>query len=570
MLTFCSLALLIGSAATVAEDAMDCRFTVCGVTHQFPDRRIDWSFNPTYNGYSEWPWQFARMNFLPDLAKHYRETGNERAAQAFVDIVGGFIDAVPPPPPRTSPYVTKSWRTIDTGLRASNWVASYFSFTNSPAMTAEFRFKVLRSLEDHLRRLEKPMTSNNWRIIELSGIVDITLAFSTVSRAAERRAVAERELADVLVRQLYPDGFHFELSPGYHGILDTLYSGLAMHYRHFGVAPPEFLEKGIELAFELYPHIARPDRFLPCINDSGRESIVQRMKTAARIFPDRKDYLWFATDGFSGARPDYLSYAFPYSGAVVFRDSWERDAVWGYVDMSPFGYGHQHEDKLNFLLFAYGKEMLCEGGNYAYDNSEMRQYVLSTRAHNTIRIDGKDQNARRSWEWKDEMLHQRSDLTFSTTPEKDVAVSDYALGYGEGDDYENAVTHRRTVEFVKNRGVPFFRITDRLAAKDRKVHSYEQIWHLETCELDISDGAFTADYGDGVRLEAKFRSENGRLVDMIGVKTPNLQGWMPVLPAGPHEHRPIHTPILKGSFKGETTLLAVFLPVRSGRSAEGP
>ena len=168
------------------------------------------------------------------------------------------------------------------------------------------------------------------------------------------------------------------------------------------------------------------------------------------------------------------------------------------------------------------------------------------------------------------MLHQRSDLTFSTTPEKDVAVSDYALGYGEGDDYENAVTHRRTVEFVKNRGVPFFRITDRLAAKDRKAHSYEQIWHLETCELDISDGAFTADYGDGVRLEAKFRSENGRLVDMIGVKTPNLQGWMPVLPAGPHEHRPIHTPILKGSFKGETTLLAVFLPVRSGRSAEGP
>ena len=35
--------------------------------------------------------------------------------------------------------------------------------------------------------------------------------------------------------------------------------------------------------------------------------------------------------------------------------------------------------------------------NYAYDTSEMRKYVLSTRAHNTIRIDGKDQNTRRSW-----------------------------------------------------------------------------------------------------------------------------------------------------------------------------
>lgn len=41
MLTLCSLALLIGSAATVAEDAMECRFTVCGVTYQFPSRGFE-------------------------------------------------------------------------------------------------------------------------------------------------------------------------------------------------------------------------------------------------------------------------------------------------------------------------------------------------------------------------------------------------------------------------------------------------------------------------------------------------------------------------------------------------
>ena len=565
MISLVASILLIGSVTSVARNTMDYRFTVCGVPYQFKDHKIDWEFNPTYNGYREWPWQFARMNFLPDLAAYYRKTGDEKAAQTFVDIVGGFIDTALPPPPDAPHGATKSWRTLDTGLRATRWVESYFAFTNSPALTADFRAKFFRSLEDHLRRLEPSKTSNNWRIMELRGLVEITLAFPDVARAEERRAAAERELAGMLKKQLYPDGFQFELSTGYHIILDNDYSCLARRYRQFGRTPPDFFEKGIELAFELYPHITRPDRMLPKINDSGAHSVVPRMEAAAALYPHRQDFLWFATDGKKGRAPDYLSYAFPYSGAVVFRDSWSRDAVWGYVDMSPFGRGHQHEDKLNFLLFAYGKEMLCEGGNYAYDTSEMRKYVISTRAHNTIRIDGKDQNARRSWVWTDDKLHQKADLTFSTTPGKDVATSSFALGYGKDKDYDDSVVHTRTVEFVKDRGMPFFRVTDELRAKDTKEHAYEQMWHLEKCEFTLADDAFTADFGDGVTLEAKSRSANGKFVDMIGTKEPVLQGWMPISPPGPHEHRPVHTPVLKGTFAGSTTITTVFLPKKKGQ-----
>ena len=57
------------------------------------------------------------------------------------------------------------------------------------------------------------------------------------------------------------------------------------------------------------------------------------------------------------------------------------------------------------------------------------------------------------------------------------------------------------------------------------------------------------------------RSENGKFVDMIGTKKPYYQGWMPVDPPGPHEHRPIHTPVLKGTFKGSATIITVFRPL---------
>ena len=546
---------------SVARDAMNGRFTVCGVPHQFRGGKIDWSFNPTYNNYSEWPWQFARMSFLRDLADTYAQTKDEKAAEAYVSIVSGFIDTVPPPGPKVGPGATKSWRTIDTGLRATAWADTYFTMTNSPAVTDAFKAKFFRSLEDHLRRLEPRRVSNNWRIMELRGLVDVTLAFPSVARAEERRRLAEEELAWVLRQQLYPDGFQFELSTGYHTILDGDYAALAQRYRQFGRTPPAFLEQGIELAFELYPHLTRPDRRLPALNDAGMTPIVRKMRTASALFPQRADFRWFATDGREGAPPDYLSYAFPYSGAVVFRTSWTRDAIWAYVDMSPFGYSHQHEDKLNFLLHAYGTEMLCEGGCYAYDTSDMRKYVLSTRSHNTVRIDAKDQNARKSWKWTDDMLNRKADLAFSTTPAKDVARASYALGYGNGRrECDDSVVHTRTVEFVKDAEPPYFRVTDELTAKDAAEHSYEQLWHLEKCDFRMTDDGFTADFGKGVSLEAAFRSENGKLVDMIATKEPALQGWLPISPPGPHEHRPIHTPVLKGTFVGKTTLEAVFRP----------
>jgi len=78
--------------------------------------------------------------------------------------------------------------------------------------------------------------------------------------------------------------------------------------------------------------------------------------------------------------PAQASHAFPYAGYYVMRTGWEPDAMWAVLDAGHFGYGHQHEDKLSLLLHAYGRLLLTEGGNYAYDASEMRRYVLSTRA----------------------------------------------------------------------------------------------------------------------------------------------------------------------------------------------
>ena len=544
-----------------ANDIMCCRFKECTTPYHFTTHHIDWNINPTHNAYREWPWQFARMRFLPKLAEYYARSGDERCAAAFVKIVSSFIDQMPPPDHSMPPYSTVSWRTLDTGLRATSLAAAYPAFAHSPKLTNDFKRRFFAFLHEHALRVIPSKTQNNWRVMELRGLIDIALVFPDLPEADEWRQFAERELEKMLFSQIYPDGFQFELSTDYHTIIDSDYGAIFDRYRTVGREPPGYILKGLELAYELYPRLTRPDRRLPQLNDGGAAKIIPRMKRALHFYPHREDFRWFATDGAEGRPPEYLSYAFPWSGAVVFRDSWRRDAVWGYVDMSPFGYSHQHEDKLNFLLFAYGKEMLTDAGNYEYDTSEMRKYVISTRAHNTVMIDGKEQNNRKTWRWSQDMLQKKADYEFESRANSEIAKASFTGGYGTGAEYTDKVTHTRTVEFIKG-DQPYFRVIDELVATDGKEHSYEQMWHLEKCALDLKKTAFSADFGDGVFLDAAFVSDNGELTDMMGLKKPVFQGWKPIWAEGDNEHRPIHTPVLKGTFKGKAKIVSEFRPRR--------
>ena len=260
--------------------------------------------------------------------------------------------------------------------------------------------------------------------------------------APEWKAYALKRLQDEFSRQVYPDGFQYELSTGYHGVVVHNYLGVFELYEQLGLEKPEFIRKGLEKMFETYVRISTPSAGTPAINDGSNANVARWCRTATKLYPQRADFRWFATEGKEGAPPDYLSTVFPWAGAVVFRTSWAKDAVWGYMDASPFGRGHQHEDKLNFLLTAYGKVMLTEGGNYMYDSSDCRKYVLSTRAHNTVRIDGFEQNRRRTYRWKDEDINVKADVEFSASPARDRARSVYKDGYGP---QQKPVTHDRTV-----------------------------------------------------------------------------------------------------------------------------
>ena len=111
------------------------RFVSCRVPYTFGEQ-IDWEFNPTYNGYKEWPWQLNRHPEWRSLAQYYLLSGDERAAAEWAaQLTSWAIQAQVPE--NASGYATVCWRTIEAGIRMNGWAYDIHAFLRSPSVSDE-------------------------------------------------------------------------------------------------------------------------------------------------------------------------------------------------------------------------------------------------------------------------------------------------------------------------------------------------------------------------------------------------------------------------------------------------
>lgn len=484
------------------------------------DYGIDWTANPTYNNYKEWTWQFNRHHELKILAHEYNRSKDPRYAEAAANLFESWYrQAVYPGD--VSGYDTDCWRTIECGIRmGANWPYILHTFYNTEAFTDQVLYDWCQSVWEHGNRLYRNRTHGNWLIMEMNGLAHIGILYPQFRQSGLWLESAFLSLAEELNRQIYPDGFQYELSTGYHDVVINNYQRLIETARAYGVEVPRDMTDKLKLACEIDVKLMMPDGRIPDINDGKMSECCRLLEPKRRILPDVPEIEWAVSRGAVGQPPKYLSLALPYSGFFIMRNGWGGDAVWGLLDGAPFGRGHQHEDKLSLLVYAGGKLLITEGGNYAYDDSKMRNYVLSTRAHNTVRVDGQDQNRRSDYKWKDSDIGEKADLHWGLGQLADYAECGYNEGYGA--DRDLSVTHRRSVFFIKKTPVemmPFFLVVDRLISETE--HTYEFLWHVDSENPLITDaGADTDEINIGI-------SGTRRSVEVISAaEEPEWQGYV--------------------------------------------
>lgn len=450
----------------------DYKVVSVGVLGDFSEKkRIGWFDNPTSNGYREWTWQLSRHNEIKMMAHEYNLTHDEEIARVALDIMRSWIEDAPVPPIGTVGYATECWRTIECGIRmGANWPYILFSFIQSPYFTDDLIVDWFKSIFEHAVRLSHDHMKANWLIMEMNGLAHIGILYPFFRESGVWFEQAVSTLEEELDKQFYKDGFQYELTTNYHDVVINNYQRLFETAKAYDVALPDDLRRKLLKACTLYVKIMMPDGTTPDINDGRRAPVREFLEPKARFFSD--DDISFALEG--GKEPQYRSVVLPYSGFVVFRSGWGKDDVWGFLDAAPFGRAHQHEDKLSFLLYANGRLLVPEGGIYAYDESEMRKYILSTRSHNTVRVDGCDQDRRRTYKWHDEDIQRPAGIA-SNIPDDDIemAEGEYSEGYSGVED--RSVVHKRKVYFLRRERV--FVIIDRLTASEE--HTYDVLWHVD-------------------------------------------------------------------------------------------
>ena len=167
-------------------------------------------------------------------------------------------------------------------------------------------------------------------------------------------------LREAFHRDFSRQGVHLENSVDYHRFTKRIYEDIQNYLEYFHTTLGEEVEYFLKND-NYFSYMMQPDKYLPMIGDSG--------KTCEEDIPKTYDYFYDSE-----------------AGIYLIQDKSKKlhlSFICGYSKQN-----HKHHDDLSFNLFYKDKNIFLDTGKYNYDrNSEIRQYLLSTYAHNTVSVD---------------------------------------------------------------------------------------------------------------------------------------------------------------------------------------
>ena len=480
--------------------------------------------NPDLVGDIKYLWELNRHLHLVPLAQAYALTSEEKYLNCIKEHLDSWLVQCP--------YLLgPNWcSSLELAIRLINWTFVWhyiggmdsilFKGSEGVLLLKRLLAAIYQQVHFIVYHYSRYSSANNHRIGEAAGVFISTVTWPYWKEFSNWGKFAQNILEKECILQNAPDGVNREQSTSYQQfVLDFLIiAGLAGENSgsHFSSRYWKRIESMLVYIASLLdmrgnmPMIGDADDgyvvklsqetdFCPYMSLLATGSILfnrYEFGLKAKKIDDKSHFLLGeqAEKGLGASRPEpvpeLLQRDFPHGGYYILGDCFEtEDEVKGIVDCGPLGYlslaAHGHADALSLCLSASGKEFLIDPGTYAYHTNEnWRNYFRGTSAHNTIRVDGKDQSViggRFMWLQK----AKTRCLTWSSSKNR-VFFKGVHDGYTR---LKDPVTHYREVTYLKNRKL--FIIIDEIDCK--KEHLIEMFWHFsEGCLLELSDNVITA------------------------------------------------------------------------------
>jgi uncharacterized heparinase superfamily protein len=359
-------------AVARADRVLEGEFRFLNHTEHLSD--IDW--RRRYNSHL-WSYNLHYFDYAFDLACAWCATGDSRYCDRFVELALSWIDG-------TDPGRGDGWEPYAVSLRLVNWIYALLLFGDALGPFAHRRIETSLAAQAEFlsRRLELHILANhlqkNLKALALAGL------YFEGTTAARWLRDGSRGVWRELMEQVLPDGVQYERSPMYHAIALSDFLEVALLERALDRAIPDDTLARLREMATCTPLLGRPDGTLHLFNDA-----------ANGIAPDRTWIMAMAGRLF-GALPAPTPGPFELSDAGYYgwRSTDTSEAL--IVDCGEPGPSYQpahaHCDILSFELDLGGRPIIVDSGVSGYDTDRLREYVRSTRAHNTVMVAGREQS----------------------------------------------------------------------------------------------------------------------------------------------------------------------------------
>jgi hypothetical protein len=369
-------------------------------------------------------WELSRHHHITVLACAWRLTGDDRYAEMAARHLRSWWAANPV-------GLGVNWSSgIELGIRLISWVWTRRLLDGWTGVQQLFEKNddALHQVYWHQRYLaafpSRGSSANNHVIAELAGQLITSSAFSWFDESAHWQAGSIRKLGDELAKNTFESGVNRELATDYHGFVAELGLLAGIEAQAAGaVIPPEMwqlLAQMVDVAAALLDSSLRGPR--QGDSDEGRALLVSPsvnrwcslLAIGASTFGAMEWWPGLPADITAslvsglidcpvvvGSRVPQRPTAFADAGITILRTETSDDPrhgeIWCRCDGGPHGFGslaaHGHADALSVEVRCDGVDVLADPGTYCYhEEPDWRTYFRSTRAHNTITLDLRDQS----------------------------------------------------------------------------------------------------------------------------------------------------------------------------------
>lgn len=463
------------------------------------------------------PWELSRFHHVPTLGQCYAITGDARYAEEFVAQLGHWWADNP------AEFGPNWANAMEVAIRAANLIWGYELMRSAPSIDDEFTIRFLKSLIQHgqyIRRyLESGWPGSNHYIADLCGLAWLGLYLSPAQEAREWLQHGLRLLTREIQSQVHPDGTDYESSTSYHLLVTEMLLWTVAYCQLNEVELPSTVHAKVAAMLDVVVGLLRPDGNLPLFGDcdSGRwlalESDTPTLLTGqdprgvlalgAILFENR---YWAIAAGADPVRWEAASWAFgarareardaaasnlqskirnlqfPDAGWYVLRHGDQHLAV-SAGNVGAGGWGtHDHNDALSFEFAIGDRLFLVDPGSFVYTGDHRaRNAFRATAAHNTVRVDGREQNripARDMFRLENDV--RATVLDWRATDEQAWLEAEYITRAGRW-------WHHRRFEYRQDPGC--WLITDKIKAGAwyalQNTHSIELVFHFSTLPVEL-------------------------------------------------------------------------------------